>query len=151
MTLPFYKISELSFQRIEAQSQLVLSRQIGMPNIAAKGKLQPRTVSIPSFLAPPVSEAKAAETRQPNSDSMKKPLIEEIITTNTSGSGSEAIPAVKKQKGILKSSSTPALQAKSVQTPTWSWFRSDSDRLQIQIEVPPVVRIGSSAHLIRIC
>lgn len=149
MTLPFYKISELSFQRIEAQSQLVLSRQIGMPNIAAKGKLQPRTLSIPSFLAPPVSEAKAAETLQPNSDSMKKPLIEEIITTNTSGS--EAIPAVKKQKGILKSSSAPALQAKSVQTPTWSWFRSDSDRLQIQIEVPPVVRIGSSAHLIRIC
>lgn len=116
-----------------------------MPNIAAKGKLQPRTVSIPSFLAPPASEAKAAETIQVNADSMKKPLIEEIITTNTSSSGSE-IPAIKKQKGILKSSSAPALQAKSVQTPIWSWFRSDSDRLQIQIEVPPVVRIGSTLN-----
>ncbi|KAJ3817045.1 hypothetical protein F5880DRAFT_1493522, partial [Lentinula raphanica] len=32
-------IIELSLQRIEAQTQLILSRQIGTPNIAAKGKL----------------------------------------------------------------------------------------------------------------
>ncbi|KAJ3813130.1 pre-RNA processing PIH1/Nop17-domain-containing protein [Lentinula aff. lateritia] len=110
-------IIELSIQRIEAQTQLVLSRQIGTPNIAAKGKLQPRTVSIPSLLAR--AEAKAAETRnlEGKSRSMQKPLIQEIMTQDASD---------------------PIAQAGLGIDVTWSWYRTDDDRLQIQIEVPPV-------------
>src|ERR1700732_2167128 len=45
---------ELAFQRVEAQtsSAILLSRQIGTPNIASKGKLEPRTVQIPRVLYP---------------------------------------------------------------------------------------------------
>lgn len=45
---------ELAFQRIEAQTSgaILLSRQIATPNIASKGKLEPRTVKIPSILYP---------------------------------------------------------------------------------------------------
>lgn len=136
--------AELSLQRIEAQAQLVLSRQIGMPNIAAKGKLQPRTVSIPSFLAPQDAEAKAADTLRKKSHSMQKPLIEEIVTSGSSGFASQVIP---KPKGILKGSSAQ-VPRKVDQTPmwswSWSWSRSNNDRLQIQIEVPPMVRIVAS-------
>ncbi|KAJ7160820.1 hypothetical protein C8R46DRAFT_1284553 [Mycena filopes] len=56
--------SQLGLQRIEAQTSLVLSRQISVPNIASKGKLLPRTAYIPSSL----STATAANA----------PLIEEI-------------------------------------------------------------------------
>ncbi|KAF9074537.1 pre-RNA processing PIH1/Nop17-domain-containing protein [Rhodocollybia butyracea] len=132
-------IIELSLQRIEAQTQLVLSRQIGTPNIAAKGKLQPRTVSIPSLLASP--EAKTAEMDS-KSRSMKKPLIEEILSNDPSGSTVKASLTVEKPKGILKGPSNETLpaarMATSAEAPKWSWSRSDSDRLQIQIQVPPV-------------
>ncbi|KAJ3875142.1 pre-RNA processing PIH1/Nop17-domain-containing protein [Lentinula edodes] len=137
-------IIELSIQRIEAQTQLVLSRQIGTPNIAAKGKLQPRTVSIPSLLAR--AEAKAAETRnlESKSRSMQKPLIQEIMTQDASDPISQAGLEVVKPKSILRpSSSNPTQTAAHRDTGakigvTWSWYRTDDDRLQIQIEVPPV-------------
>ncbi|KAJ3891897.1 pre-RNA processing PIH1/Nop17-domain-containing protein [Lentinula edodes] len=125
-------IIELSIQRIEAQTQLVLSRQIGTPNIAAKGKLQPRTVSIPSLLAR--AEAKAAETRN----------LEKIMTQDASDPISQAGLEVVKPKSILRpSSSNPTQTAAHRDTGakigvTWSWYRTDDDRLQIQIEVPPV-------------
>lgn len=52
-SLTFFLIScaELALQRIEAQTPLVLSRQISTPNITSKGTLHPRTVSIPTFLS----------------------------------------------------------------------------------------------------
>ncbi|KAF7317950.1 S5A-REDUCTASE domain-containing protein [Mycena kentingensis (nom. inval.)] len=73
---PLFKtyIQELSLQRIEAQTSLLLSREITTPNIASKGKLLPRTALIPDTLPPPT-----------------KPLIEEI-------------PPVPPPKGILKPS-----------------------------------------------
>ncbi|KAK0236880.1 pre-RNA processing PIH1/Nop17-domain-containing protein, partial [Armillaria nabsnona] len=40
---------ELALQRIEVQSGLVLSRRIGTPNIASKGKLGPREVTVPDL------------------------------------------------------------------------------------------------------
>ncbi|KIK54593.1 hypothetical protein GYMLUDRAFT_48498 [Collybiopsis luxurians FD-317 M1] len=125
-------IIELSLQRTEAQTQLVLSRQIGTPNIAAKGKLQPRTVSIPSILAPTKDKPAEIDTSKSNSGSMKKPLIEEIMPHDPSGS------APKTPKGILKSSSKEPIQAsaKVSQAPVWSWSRSGSGQILIQIEVP---------------
>lgn len=70
---------ELALQRIEAQTPFALSREIGTPNIAAKGKLLPRTVQLPqSLLSAPSS----------------KPLIEEIpkgILKGFSSSGSSRL------------------------------------------------------------
>ncbi|KAJ3993743.1 pre-RNA processing PIH1/Nop17-domain-containing protein [Lentinula boryana] len=127
-------IIELSLQRIEAQTQITLSRQIGTPNIAAKGKLQPRTVSIPSVLARP--------------DPIRKPLIEEITTQESSDSASTISLDVQKPKSILKNTSNKSTQMNAVTsaakyakigvTLTWSWCRTGDDSLQIQIEVPSV-------------
>ncbi|KAK0478710.1 pre-RNA processing PIH1/Nop17-domain-containing protein [Armillaria novae-zelandiae] len=55
---------ELALQRIEAQTALVLSRHIGTPNIASKGKLAPREVTLPDLPKP----------------TEKKALIEEVTT-----------------------------------------------------------------------
>ncbi|KAJ3783781.1 pre-RNA processing PIH1/Nop17-domain-containing protein [Lentinula aff. detonsa] len=141
-------IIELSLQRIEAQTELSLSRQIGTPNIAAKGKLQPRTVSIPSVLARP--DAVAAETHGLESkfQSIRKPLIEEITTQESSDSAPIISLDVQKPKSILKNTSNKSPQMNAVTstakyakigvTLTWSWCRTGDDSLQIQIEVPSV-------------
>ncbi|KAK0216025.1 pre-RNA processing PIH1/Nop17-domain-containing protein [Armillaria fumosa] len=63
---------ELALQRIEVQSGLVLSRRIGAPNIASKGKLGPREVTVPDL-----SKGKEKEKE-------KKMLIEEVTTTTGS-------------------------------------------------------------------
>ncbi|KAJ3773294.1 pre-RNA processing PIH1/Nop17-domain-containing protein [Lentinula raphanica] len=141
-------IIELSLQRIEAQTQLVLSRQIGTPNIAAKGKLQPRTVSIPSALAHPEASAAESPVFQSRSESIRKPLIEEIVTQNPSGSTSPVTLDAQKPKGILKTPSNQsgqkdavgAGQAKTDVSLPWTWNRTDDDRLQIQVQVPSVER-----------
>ncbi|KAJ4481072.1 pre-RNA processing PIH1/Nop17-domain-containing protein [Lentinula aciculospora] len=136
-------IIELSIQRIEAQTQLTLSRQIGTPNIAVKGKLQPRTVSIPSFLARPEAKAADAHNLDTKSGSMRKPLIEEIIAQDSSDTTSQAGVDVRKPKSILKIPlSGPAPMApdrtKTGLPLTWSWHTADDDRLHVQIEVPLV-------------
>ncbi|KAK7039143.1 hypothetical protein VNI00_010047 [Paramarasmius palmivorus] len=115
---------ELSLQRIEAQTGLLLSRNIGTPNIAAKGKLEPRTVSIPSFLA--------SKSSSEASHVAKKPLIEEITPAESE--------AVKKPKGILKTTQQPSPVAprpsQIQQIPLqWSWSKQN-DQIQIVISVP---------------
>ncbi|KAG7447290.1 uncharacterized protein BT62DRAFT_948298, partial [Guyanagaster necrorhizus] len=60
---------ELALQRIEVQSGLVLSRRIGTPNIASKGKLSPREVTVPDL------STKSKET--------KKTLIEEVVAAGS--------------------------------------------------------------------
>ncbi|PBK71822.1 hypothetical protein ARMSODRAFT_954613 [Armillaria solidipes] len=63
---------ELALQRIEVQSGLVLSRRISTPNIASKGKLGPREVTVPDL-----SKEKGKEKEN------KKALIEEVVSTGT--------------------------------------------------------------------
>ncbi|KAJ6596766.1 PIH1 family [Mycena sp. CBHHK59/15] len=115
----------LALQRIEAQTSLVLSRQISTPNIASKGKLLPRTVLIPSFLSssPPIAQ--------------KKPLIEEVASNSSKSDAST--------KGILKpttAASTPKLPVQKPKPgtaplrPTWSWSSADSGSIEITITVP---------------
>lgn len=100
---------ELAIQRIEAQSNLPLSRHIATPNIASKGKLLPRTVNIPSALLKedPIS---------------KKPLIQELPDDD----------AKPTPKGILKRSS-PRPTSLPLE---WSWSRLDSGSLNIVFRVP---------------
>ncbi|TFK83862.1 hypothetical protein K466DRAFT_655013 [Polyporus arcularius HHB13444] len=131
---------ELAFQRIEAQYSLLLSRQIGTPNIASKGKLKPRTVLVPTTLLQRSSASSTAST------SSSKPLIEELPA-------SASTPAAP-PKGILKkggtsspststSSATPAApSAPHAQVPGLSWSRTPEGRLRIALSVPRLTRVN---------
>ncbi|KAJ6463336.1 hypothetical protein C8R45DRAFT_841164 [Mycena sanguinolenta] len=104
---------QLALQRIEAQTSLVLSRQISTPNIASKGKLHPRTVLIPSVVP-----------TAPN----KRPLIEEISPSAPVAVNDKNAPV----KGILKSNAPPSTATPGVR-PTWSWSKSASGSIEITI------------------
>ncbi|KAF7326921.1 Protein interacting with Hsp90 1 [Mycena venus] len=119
-------IQELALQRIEAQTSLVLSRQISTPNIASKGKLLPRTVLIPS------SVPKAPKTR---------PLIEEILPVTVSGSSKP--DATTPAKGILKTTgSAPPMPepARAGPRPSWRWSKIAGDAIEITIIIPSLKR-----------
>ncbi|KAF5352947.1 hypothetical protein D9758_007899 [Tetrapyrgos nigripes] len=156
-------IIELALQRIEAQTQLVLSRNIATPNISSKGKLQPRTVSIPSFLANPLTGDQIRQSSPESSvsgsgsrtstsaspsiyistsvPSEKRPLIEEIgISGSVSVSaGSSSAGVSTKPKSILKGTNhnltdtDPSLVKRA--DFSWSWSL-EQDRLHIKISVP---------------
>lgn len=92
-------LTEIALERVEDKSGLTLSREIATPNIASKGALEPRTVSIPTALPAP------------------KPLIQEV-----SSSDAPSTPRTTTPKGILKSSSQaeviPAVA--TPEQPKWS-------------------------------
>ncbi|KAI0351584.1 hypothetical protein OH77DRAFT_1592679 [Trametes cingulata] len=148
---------ELAFQRIEAQWGVQLSRQIGTPNIASKGKLASRSVLIPSALlslpadSPSPSNPTAEATTSAIVDispaaktggTQRKPLIEEIETSTAAASGSAPASALAPSKGILKNSSTPkATQATpSPLVPDLSWSKTEDGRLRIALSVPGLTR-----------
>ena len=124
---------------MEAQSSLVLSRQIATPNIASKGKISPRTVSIPSFLAGD------SAVNQTTATSIPRPLIQEVGLHAVSPIPSKEQSFDKRMKGILKSNSTqrstPSMHKANTskhQRPSWSWSKTE-DRLLIVISVPSLV------------
>ncbi|KIM58235.1 hypothetical protein SCLCIDRAFT_28262 [Scleroderma citrinum Foug A] len=108
-------VIELACQRIEAQTTIVLSRQIATPNIASKGKPQPRKALVPASLYP---------SGHPNHRAPTK-LIQEIA----SPPASKLTPT-----SILK---TPQHPSNAV--PSWSWSEENS-RLRIVIHVPMLTR-----------
>ncbi|KAH9837934.1 uncharacterized protein C8Q71DRAFT_755284 [Rhodofomes roseus] len=126
---------ELAFQRIEASYAVPLARQIGTPNIKAKGTLAPRTVQIPASLFPAGHPARA-EAKS------KKKLVEVLEAPP------ESAPA--KPKGILKKGGGTAdapvqKDAESAvrapppiaKSPELSWSRNAlTDGLQIILAVP---------------
>ncbi|KAI0759087.1 pre-RNA processing PIH1/Nop17-domain-containing protein [Fomes fomentarius] len=133
---------ELTFQRIEAQYGLLLSRQIGTPNILSKGKLQPRSVLIPTSLY----TSDQTSTIIP-SEPTRKPLIEELpASASTTRTKAPAAPP----KGILKNTSTstpsadasaPPAQSPQTHIPELSWSRTDGGRrLRIALSVPHLTR-----------
>ncbi len=95
ITFSCYYSTELGLQRIETQTGVALSRTIATPNIASKGKLLPRAITVPSSLIqkretkPPPSDTETAFANiAPNaskSDAASKsqhvPLIQEIEST----------------------------------------------------------------------
>lgn len=146
---------ELALQRLEAQTPLILSRQIGTPNIASKGTLHPRTVTIPSFLSP-------KDTASASSPNKSKPLIEEIDPSSKIPDHS----AKPIGKGILKTAppsssvgATPKPTLTGASTlpsgpetlrPMWSWAQLD-DRLQITISVPRLVSTNHNNLPVYLC
>ncbi|KAI0656340.1 hypothetical protein C8Q70DRAFT_1056885 [Cubamyces menziesii] len=148
---------ELAFQRIEAQWGLQLSRQIGTPNIASKGKLPPRSVLVPTALLSPAlspssssSAAAAATTVESSataaaltlkatdgtqSSASKTPLIEELGDVSTPAP-TASMPSAP--KSILKNSASPSSPAPRV--PDLSWSKTDDGRLRIVLSVPQLTR-----------
>ncbi|KAJ6524476.1 PIH1 family [Mycena capillaripes] len=122
-------IQELALQRIEAQTSLVLSRQISTPNIASKGKLLPRTVLIPSSVPTPTGP--------------KKPLIQELDPPAAAVKGNKSDAAVT-TKGILKATADapapPPRPTPSASRPTWSWAKATSGAIEITIHIPLLTR-----------
>ncbi|KAG5650153.1 hypothetical protein H0H81_000519 [Sphagnurus paluster] len=155
LTEPEYKlfIVELGLQRIEAQSTLVLSRHIATPNIASKGKLAPRTVLIPDFLAPSPSSPSSSFTATPQAK--PKPLIQELpknedeIASSAAAATDALIQELEapKPKGILKTP-TSALPAPAPALPigpplSWTWVLSEGTKdrkIEIRIRVPNLTR-----------
>ncbi|KAF8885666.1 pre-RNA processing PIH1/Nop17-domain-containing protein [Infundibulicybe gibba] len=125
LTDPDFKIFiiELALQRLEVQTSLTLSRQIGTPNIASKGKLFPRTVSIPTSLF-----SKSPSGISPKS---QQPLIQEL----SSSPPTSPKRSVTKPKGILKSTSSSPFSPLAKDKPVWHW-RMEGDWLKITISVP---------------
>ncbi len=128
-------LPELAFQRIEAQHSLLLSRQIGTPNITSKGKLQPRSVLVPAPLY--------ANTT-PTSKHAGVPLIEELPLSGPPSSAPRSQPP----KGILKSGSKTSQAATqpnptttaTANLPELSWSSTDDGHLRIALSVPHLVR-----------
>ncbi|KAG6374002.1 hypothetical protein JVT61DRAFT_4637 [Boletus reticuloceps] len=112
---------ELAFQRIETQTTLVLSRQIGMPNIASKGKPQSRRVLVSAALYPP---------GHPNHQSPPT-LIQEIADQPT------RVPQKTQPKTILKQSSTKTPNSQH-RIPAWSCAQQGAS-IRIVFDVPGVV------------
>ncbi|KAG0707213.1 pre-RNA processing PIH1/Nop17-domain-containing protein [Suillus ampliporus] len=108
-------IIELALQRVESQTSLSLSRQIGTPNIASKGKLATRQVLVPGLLFPPGHPHHKSDT--------KANLIQELASPTAAASAPRA-------KGILKSISNS-------HAPTWTWT-NDQCKIRIIINVPNV-------------
>ncbi|KAI0790926.1 pre-RNA processing PIH1/Nop17-domain-containing protein [Abortiporus biennis] len=131
---------ELAMQRIESQTSVLLSRQIGTPNIKSKGTLEPRSVLIPINLYPTTHPLSSSQS-QPKSGVSK--LIEEI--SETSGK--------KEVKGILKNVTGAAstkndikieeLGEGDIEWPRMKWTREkegDKEWLKIELSVPRLKR-----------
>ncbi|KAG1803183.1 pre-RNA processing PIH1/Nop17-domain-containing protein [Suillus subaureus] len=108
-------IIELALQRVESHTSLLLSRQIGTPNIASKGKPVSRQVLVPGLLFPP--------GHPHHKSNAKTTLIQELASPTATASA----PSVK---GIFKSAS-------NTQTPTWTWTPTkDQRKIRFMINVP---------------
>jgi hypothetical protein len=102
-------IIELALRRVESHTSISLSRQIGTPNIASKGKLASRQVHVPGLLFPPGHLHHESNT--------KTTLIQELASPIATASSQE----------ILKSASTP----------TWTWTpTNDQRKIRFTINVP---------------
>lgn len=101
---------ELALQHIEAQTTLVLSRQIGTPNIASKGKPRSRRVLVPAALYPPDHSHHRAS------------LVQEIPDRSTS---------------VLEKGPSETILPET-RIPAWSWTQQGS-RIRIVFDVPGVV------------
>ena len=98
---------------------MVLSRQIGTPNIASKGKPQSRRALVSAALYSPGN---------PNHQAPPQ-LIQEIADRPIS------VPHKAQPKGILKVSST---QTSETRIPVWSWMQQGSS-IRIVFDVPGAV------------
>ncbi|KAI0087601.1 pre-RNA processing PIH1/Nop17-domain-containing protein [Irpex rosettiformis] len=135
---------ELGIQRIEDQHSVALSRHLGTPNIASKGKLAPRTVLVPLRLYP-----EAHPLRQ-ESAKRKVSLIQEVDSQTVPTSTHESKES--KPKGILKNtanansknppsgSGSERADTKANVRPNFDWVK-EGDRIRLNVYSPNVTRV----------
>lgn len=147
-------VLELGLQRIEVQHSLALSRQLGTPNIASKGKLFSRTALVPLRLYP------EAHPLREESNKRKLSLIQEVESSTSIAqlSKDKNGPEAPKPKGILKTASAAAApvvnqartskqQSGPISRPKFEWAKEDN-HIQITIHTPNVVcRTNCSRHV----
>jgi len=125
-------LSYVALERVEEKHELRLSRQLATPNIASKGKLEPRSVIVPVY-GPQARLHSAAvrpiltEDTSPTTSTTvpKKPLIEEVGSTAPA-------PSSTKTNGI-------ASESKS-RTPAWSLTTLKNDEIRLDLEMPDLTR-----------
>ncbi|KAF5353342.1 hypothetical protein D9756_008088 [Leucocoprinus leucothites] len=130
---------------------LWLSRQIGTPNITAKGKLEPRRVWVPAWLA----TGQHAASKQGGEVQGKSRLIQEVDIPGDQDrhDGKESAATLPKLKGILKHNganrsieggtddtddtfaATPQSITRTLRRPAWSWKKEGGERLMIIVDV----------------
>ncbi|KAI0776787.1 pre-RNA processing PIH1/Nop17-domain-containing protein [Trametes elegans] len=150
---------ELALQRIESHWGVQLSRQIGTPNIASKGKLAPRSVLVPTALLEPpsgpagVQSAGATTTTDAAASAVAaaatpsaggKPLIEEVSAATASPGTPPAPPKSILKTAIAPSSSQPQ-QSRGPRVPGLSWSKTEDGRLRIVFSVPSLTRASVRA------
>ena len=140
--------AELGLQRIEAQHTLLLSRQLGTPNIASKGKLLPRSALVPLVLFP--------EAHPLREETKGKKLIEEVDPQPLPDAPkpTKDVPALP-PKSILKTPVKPLIEEiqepmrrtlpqkgtmspQSKERPKFEWSK-DGERIKITVHVPKLV------------
>jgi hypothetical protein len=125
---------ECAVREIEAQNSISLSRTLGTPNIASKGVLEQRAVSIPAALFPPGHYRPSLDKSPP------KKLIEEVTsrpaTVSKAADGFNKTPSPTHVNS--KTAVTPPRSNNTVETPSWTWSQ-EGEEIHITIRVPKLV------------
>ncbi|KAH6916282.1 hypothetical protein BKA70DRAFT_1395888 [Coprinopsis sp. MPI-PUGE-AT-0042] len=130
--------TELALQRIEAQTGLTLSRKIGRPNIAAKGKLKPRTVRIPTVLLQGADSLGEDEAPKAAIIEAKREAKEVKGILKKSGTNEKA-PAKAKKPAVEVISSTEVQENEADENydwyeSSWDWERV-GDKIEIRVKI----------------
>jgi hypothetical protein len=123
---------ELALQRVEKKSSIPLSRQIGIPNIASKGKLTPCTVRIP----------KRYGLHSDGKNHSRKKLVEELSSTEANNISqpnlSHEVP--KRSEIEERIDASLGIASSTAESPSWTWAKGiQGDRILIRFRVPKLV------------
>jgi hypothetical protein len=125
---------EWALQEIEAQNSISLSRTLGTPNIASKGVLEQRAVSIPVALFPPGHKSRPLLDKSP-----PKNLIEEVTSSPATASKVEGPNELSSPRRVNSKIAVTPLSNSTVEIPTWTWSQ-EGEEIHITIRVPKLVR-----------
>ena len=143
------------------KAHVSLSREIGTPNIASKGKLEPREVLIPNSLLKKHNEresstkspAKEAEVIKTRGNSVPTSELRPKSILKSSNAKTEILEREIKRPLIEEISSSQAVvkaemtlddetistYTKSLPPPRWKW-KEEGDKIVVEIETPKLVR-----------
>lgn len=116
------RLAELSLQRIESQTGLVLSREIKTPNISSKGKLLPRTAQVSAALL------------------LETPLETKASTNKTSTTMSASTSVAEAHFGGIDDRDEELLASVTKTLPPLDWrWSKDAGHLRIDVNTTDIV------------
>ncbi|KJA14573.1 hypothetical protein HYPSUDRAFT_150220 [Hypholoma sublateritium FD-334 SS-4] len=125
---------ELSLQRIESKTGLILSREVKTPNISSKGRLFPRTAQVPAalLLETPLAATSPTGTLPVSVSSLvAKPSIEVLpVADNEIPINIHPVAQAKVHETTELKASLPPLD--------WCWSKDQGGRLRIEVNVPDI-------------